>query len=58
MMDIKYSPSFTRDLKIQTLEEENLTLKIALAESEEMRLQNDIETKLAIAELAEVVVNG
>ncbi len=57
-MDIKYSPSFTRDLKIQTLEEENLTLKIALAESEEMRLQNDIETKLAIAELAEVVVNG
>ena len=58
MSELIYSPSFTRDQKIQTLETENLELKLALAESEEARITNDLETKLAIAELAEVVVNG
>lgn len=38
------------------LKQENLELKLALAESEEARLSDSLETKLAIAELAEGVL--
>lgn len=40
------------------LKQENLELKLALVESEETRLTDSLEIKLAIAELAEVVISG
>jgi len=39
--------------KVVELKEENIELKLALAESEEARLTAELEMKLALAELAE-----
>lgn len=40
------------------LEQENLMLKLALAESEESRLTDSLDTKLALAELTEIILGG
>ncbi len=43
-------------IKSAELEANNLALKLALAKSEKIRLQETLEIKLAIAELAEGVI--
>ena len=43
---------------IRRLADENMEIKLALAESEEARLQTELDVKLALAELAEVVNDG
>lgn len=44
--------------KTDILEEENLTLKMAVAELAEMQEQQKLETQLALAELAESLIGG
>lgn len=48
-----YQLLLENEAKQKELEKENLSLKIALVESEELRLMDSLETKLALAELAE-----
>jgi hypothetical protein len=44
--------------KTDILEEENLTLKMAVAELAEMQEQQKLETQLALVELAESLIGG
>ena len=50
-----YQLLLENEVKQKELEKENLLLKLALVESEEMRITDSLETKLALAELAEAM---
>lgn len=53
MIEQNEKRNFENMIKIRSLEEENNKLKLALVESEEARLKNELQSKIAIAELAE-----
>lgn len=54
----KLGKGLTDKERVQTLEAENLDLKLAVAELVEINEQLNTQTQLAIAELAEMIIGG